>query len=183
MPHEHSWGTRSCYHSGMAVLSGYADVKPLTDRLLTDLRAALGERLVAMALYGSVARQAARPTSDIDLFIVHRGDRHAALCSFVEVEIGLRDDPLTSTLRARGVPSKPMPVFRSESSLADTPWLLLDIAHHGIMLFDPRGVLGRKLAYVRKRLAELGSRRIEIADGSWYWDLKPDLRPGETVTL
>ena len=155
----------------MAVLSGYADVKPLTDRLLTVLRAVLGER------------QVARPTSDIDLFIVHRGDRHAALCTFVEVEIGLRGDPLTAKLRGRGVPIKPMPVFRSEASLADTPWLLLDISHHGIMLFDPRDILARKLAYVRKRLAELGSRRIELADGSWYWDLKPDLRPGETVTL
>ena len=132
----------------MAVLSGYADVKPLTDRLLTALRAVLGERLVAMALYGSVARQVARPTSDIDLFLVHRGDRHAALCTFVEVEMGLRDDSLTARLRARGVPIKPMPVFRSEASLADTPWLLLDIAHHGIMLFDPRSVLARKLAYV-----------------------------------
>ena len=183
MPYERPWGPRLCYRTDMAVLSGYADVKPLTDRLLTDLRAVLGERLVAMALYGSVARQTARPTSDIDLFIVHRGDRHDTLCSFVEVEIRIRDDPLTGTLRARGAPTKPMPIFRSEAGLADTPWLLLDIAHHGIMLFDPRGVLTRKLAYVRKRLAELGSRRIELADGSWYWDLKPDLRPGEIVAL
>ena len=52
-----------------------------------------------------------------------------------------------------------------------------------LVLFDPRDVLARKLAYVRKRLVELGSRRIELGDGSWYWDLKPDLRPGETVTL
>ena len=167
----------------MVVLSGYADVKPLTDRLLSDLRAVLAERLVAVALYGSVARQVARPTSDIDLFLVHHGDRHHALCTFVEVEIRLRDDPVTDTLRARGVPTKPMPVFRSEAGLADTPWLLLDIAHHGIMLFDPRGVLTRKLEYVRKRLAELGSRRVELDDGSWYWDLKPDLRPGEIVAL
>ncbi len=183
MPYKHPCAAGLCYRFDMAVLSGYADVKPLTDRLLTDLRAVLGERLVAMALYGSVARQAARPTSDIDLFIVHRGDRHEALCSFVEVEIGLRDDPLTAKLRTRGAPTKPMPVFRSETSLADTPWLLLDIAHHGIVLFDPRDVLARKLAHVRKRLAELGSRRIELGDGSWYWDLKPDLRPGEIVTL
>ena len=41
----------------------------------------------------------------------------------------------------------------------------------------------RKLAALRRRLAELGSRRIELADGSWYWDLKPDLRPGEMIEL
>jgi hypothetical protein len=32
-------------------------------------------------------------------------------------------------------------------------------------------------------MAELGSRRVELADGSWYWDLKPDWRPGEVVDL
>jgi hypothetical protein len=29
----------------------------------------------------------------------------------------------------------------------------------------------------------LGSRRVYLADGSWYWDLKPDFRPGEVVEL
>ena len=76
-----------------------------------------------------------------------------------------------------------MPVFRSEAALVDTPWLLLDVSHHGIILFDPRQVLHAKLAALRRRLAELGSRRIELADGSWYWDLKPNLRPGEMIEL
>ena len=71
-------------------------------------------------------------------------------------------------------------MFRSEEELADTPWLLLDVCDHGIILFDPRAVLACKLASLRLRLRELGSRRIELADGSWYWDLKPDLRPARS---
>ena len=56
---------------------GFADVKPLTDALLTEVRARLGDRLTAVALYGSVARGEAHRWSDIDLFVVHRGDpRH-----------------------------------------------------------------------------------------------------------
>jgi hypothetical protein len=27
---------------------------------------------------------------------------------------------------------------------------------------------------VRRRMAELGSTRVELPDESWYWDLKPD---------
>ena len=46
-----------------------------------------------------------------------------------------------------------MPVFRSEAALVDTPWLLLDVSHHGIILFDPRQVLHAKLAALRRRLA------------------------------
>ena len=54
-------------------------------------------------------------------------------------------------------------MFRSEEALADTPWLLLGVCDHGIILFDPREFLARKLASLR----ELGSRRMELADGSW----------------
>ena len=35
---------------------GYEDVRPLLDRLLALLQARLGERLLAVALYGSLAR-------------------------------------------------------------------------------------------------------------------------------
>ena len=181
-----------CYHGTVAAspqrrsagrTCGYAEVKPLTDRLLARLGAELDERLVAVALYGSVARGQARAESDIDLFLVYREDRDRVADTFVEVELELRAAPLTAELRACGVPTNPMPVFRSEAALVDTPWLLLDISHHGIILFDPRQVLQAKLAALRRRLAELGSRRIELADGSWYWDLKPNLRPGEMIEI
>ena len=71
------------------------------------------------------------------------------------------------------------PCFVPRRHLADTPWLLLDVCDHGIILFDPREFLARKLASLR----ELGSRRMELADGSWHWDLKPDRRPGEVIAL
>ncbi len=163
--------------------SGYPDVKPLTDALLTETRAALCDRLTAVALYGSVARGEAHRWSDIDLFVVHRGDRETVSEAFLRAELRLRDQPLARELSARGVPTAPVAIYRSEEELADTPWLMLDMTDHGIVLFDPRGVLRRKLERLRERLQELGSRRIELADGSWYWDLKPDLRPGEVVTL
>ena len=164
-------------------LFGFADVKPLTDALLAEVRAELGDWLTAVALYGSVARGEAHRWSDVDLFVVHRGDRETVSEAFLRAKLRLRDRPLARELTARGVPTAPVAVYRSEEELVDTPWLMLDMTHHGILLFDPRGVLGRKLARLRTRLQELGSRRIELDDGSWYWDLKPDLRPGEVVTL
>ena len=163
--------------------SGYAEVKPLIDALLAEVRAELGDRLTAVALYGSVARGEARPWSDIDLFVVHRGSREGVAEAFLSAKLHLRQQPVTADLRSRGIPIAPIALYRSEEELADTPWLLLDVSHHGIILFDPRHVLRRKLERLRSRLEELGSRRIERADGSWYWDLKPDLRPGEVVSL
>jgi len=57
------------------------------------------------------------------------------------------------------------------------------ITHHGVVLYEPESILERELDAVRRRMAELSSRRIELPDGSWYWDLKPDWRPGEVVDL
>ena len=158
-------------------------MKPLLDRYLAEVRNRLGSRLSAVALYGSVARGQAHAASDIDLFVVHRDVRASVFEVFLEVALQLRDHSLTAELRARDLPTEPFPVLRSEVELADTPWLLLDICDHGIILFDPRAVLARKLERLSLRLRELGSRRVELADGSWYWDLKPDLRPGEVFSL
>ena len=140
---------------------GYADLKPLLDRYLAKVRDRLGALVSAVALYGSVARGQAHAASDIDLFVVHRGARGAVFEVFLEVALQLRDHPLVAELQARNIPTEPFPVFRSEAELADTPWLLLDICHHGIILFDPHAVLAHKLARLRLRLRELGSRRVE----------------------
>ena len=167
--------------AGATAWYGYADVKPLADRLVTMLRNEMGDRLVAVGLYGSVARGEARSDSDIDLFVVHQGSRVAARTDFARVVLTLEDDPATARLKASGIPVFAAAFFRAEETLPDTPWMLFDVAHHGIVLFDPHSVLEQKLASLRERLAELGSRRIELPDGSWYWDLKPDMRPGEII--
>lgn len=162
---------------------GYADVKPLTDRFLAGLRKQMGNRLVGVALYGSVARGEGRSDSDIDLLVVHRGSRVAALDAVGATKWELCQDSETTALRNRGVPADLASAVFSESRFADTPWLLLDVSHHGIILLDPGKILSRKLAALRARLAELGSRRIELPNGDWYWDIKPDMRAGEIVHL
>ena len=142
---------------------GYPDVKPLTDALLTEVRAELGDRLSAVALYGSVARGEAHRWSDIDLFVVHRANREIVSEAFLHAKLRLRDQPLARKLTAGGMPSTPVAVYRSEEELADTPWLLLDVTHHGILLFDPSGVLRRKL----EQLTERGSRNWDPAVSNW----------------
>ena len=95
----------------------------------------------------------------------------------------LRETPEYEVLARQGFHPEPTPIFHTVEILQAHPWILLDIAHHGLVLFDPEGVLGRELEAVRRRVRELGSRRIERPDGSWYWQLKPDWHPGETVEL
>ena len=44
--------------------------RALADRVVAEYRAAIGDDLVAIALFGSVARGQARPDSDLDLYVV-----------------------------------------------------------------------------------------------------------------
>jgi hypothetical protein len=53
---------------------------------------------------------------------------------------------------------------------------------HGIIIYD-NGILKRRFESLRKRLSELGSKKVVLEDGSWYWDLKPDWKPGEVIEL
>jgi hypothetical protein len=51
------------------------------------------------------------------------------------------------------------------------------------ILFDREHFFASVLDRLRRRLAELGSRRYVDADGYEYWDLKPDWKPGDVVKL
>ncbi|MBI4608307.1 MAG: nucleotidyltransferase domain-containing protein [Candidatus Rokubacteria bacterium] len=157
--------------------------KALANRAVAEYREALGEDLLALACFGSVARGAPGPDSDLDLYVVTRSRVSSLIDPRLEPLTRFRETPEYQRLAREGHRPDPMPVFHSVAELAKHPWILLDIADHGVILYDPEGVLNRELEKVRCRLRELGSKRIERPDGSWYWDLKPDWRPGELVEL
>jgi predicted nucleotidyltransferase len=141
--------------------------------------AELGDRLISLVLFGSVARGQARPTSDIDLVIVAEG---------LPRSLAERRRPfLQGWERARAAAGLPhvewnLVTKSPEEARVHSP-LYLDIVEEGIVILDRGGVVGDVLASMRQRMRALGSRRVYLADGSWYWDLKPDFRFGETVEI
>ena len=61
--------------------------------------------------------------------------------------------------------------------------LYLDMVEDAILILDRGRFFEGVLAGMRERMRELGSRRIHLPDGSWYWDLKPDFRWGDVVEI
>jgi hypothetical protein len=61
--------------------------------------------------------------------------------------------------------------------------LYLDLVEDAVLLVDRDGFFQAVLDGMRARMRELGSRRVVLPDGSWYWDLKPDFRFGEVVEI
>lgn len=139
----------------------------------------LGERLISLVLFGSVARGQARPSSDIDLLVVAEGfprslrDRRRPL---LETWEQVRTAQALPYVEWNLVTKSP------EEARFHSP-LYLDIVEDGILLLDRAGSFEAVLSEMRERMRALGSRRIYLDDGSWYWDLKPDFRFGEVVEI
>ncbi|MEW5791493.1 MAG: nucleotidyltransferase family protein [Pseudomonadota bacterium] len=142
-----------------------------------------GERLVSLAVFGSVARGTMRPDSDIDCLIVAdplpRG-RMARMREFAAVETAM-DDALRAAGR-RGVQTSLSPVFKTPGEVRQGSLLFLDMVEEARILYDWGDFLRAYLDNLRERLRELGARRV-MRGGGYYWQLKPDLKPGELISL
>ena len=141
--------------------------------------ARFGERLISLVLFGSVARGDTRPSSDIDLLVIAEG-----------LPRSLRDRRrpfLEEWERARTAGGLPPAtwnlVTKSPAEARTHSPLYLDLVEDGVLLLDRGGFFQTVLAELERRMRALGSRRVFLPDGSWYWDLKPDFRFGEVVEL
>ena len=156
----------------------------LLDRLLAELKATYGRRLVACAVFGSVGRRTPRYGSDIDFLLVVRGlprGRLNRVEEFLEVETRL--EPALKATAAEGAHNIALsPVFKTPEEVEAGSPLFLDLVEDARILYDPEGFLARYLDRLRARLRALGARRIRRGN-AWYWELKPDLKPGEVFSL
>lgn len=141
--------------------------------------------IVSIVLYGSVARGTATPGSDIDLLVVLEEasnsyfDRLEPVGSIV---IRIRNEDCWKDLLDKGFTPEINVLVLSREEADQNRYLYLDMIEDAQILADKGGFFHGRLKKLERRLNELGARRVPI-DGNWYWDLKPDLRKGETVTL
>ena len=157
------------------------DYQKICDKHLDFLKMELGDNLVSIVLYGSVARGRPRDDSDIDLLIVCEDlpeGRFERSRIFIDIEDRVRkvlginpmDFPYIST------------VLKTRKEAAYHSPLYLDMVEDAKILFDKGGFIQKVFSDIKKRLEELGAKRIWIGD-KWYWDLKPDFKPGEVVEI
>ncbi len=124
------------------------------------LRQSRGERLVAVALFGSVARREAGPSSDVDLLVIAEGlpaRRLERYCWLEEADRAV--EPQLKALWGRGI-----------------------TAENAYILYERDPFLSSILERLRERLKALGAQR-KRQGAVRYWDLKPDFRLGEVIEL
>jgi hypothetical protein len=161
----------------MAIAAGEAlDLGSVPERFRGPLRefceralAMFGRRLLSVVLFGSVARGDWGEDSDLDLLLVVEG---------LPEDAGRDELVLKLT---RGIPHPITCVAYAPEELAETPPLLLDVAVDGIVLLDS-GFIRKRLEDIRKRLEELGARRVG-EKGELTWILKPRVELGEVIEV
>lgn len=155
----------------------------LAQATLAQAQRHYGKRLLALALFGSVARGTPRFDSDLDLLLVCDGLPSGRMRRVEEFEaVEKRLEPLLSDLEAKGIETYLSPVFKTPEELERGTPLLLDMVEDARVLYEERGILTNALERLRTRLASLGARRV-FRGNAWHWVLKRDFRPGEVFDL
>lgn len=142
-----------------------------------------GNRLISLAIFGSVARGTYRPDSDIDLLLVvdrlPRG-RIKRIAEFMRIEKRL--EKILKDTQKQGLSIELSPIIKSPDEAGAGSPLFLDMVEDIKVLYDKDCFLRNRLKRLKARLDTLGAKRVWRGN-AWYWDLKPDFKPGDVIEL
>lgn len=158
-------------------------LRALAEDYAEALRRSLGERLVAVVLFGSVARGEATRTSDVDLLVVVEGLPPRRFERYACLEAADRAvEPQVRALWRQGIPVEISVILKTPEEASRITPLYLDLTEDACILYEREPLISSVLERLRERLRALGAQRKR--QGSFrYWDLKPDLQPGEVIEL
>ena len=142
------------------------------------------DRLRSLAVFGSWARGAATPSSDLDVLVVAEPlppSRMKRVREFVAVSEAIRE-ARRHVWSGAGPEVRVSPVLKTPAELSAGSPLYLDMTLWVAILHDRNGLLTQYLDGLRERMRKLGSRRVAYKGGA-YWDYKPTISPGEVVEL
>jgi predicted nucleotidyltransferase len=142
-----------------------------------------GDRIVTLAVFGSVGRETQRHDSDTDILIIAKGlpkGRIKRVQEFEEVEEKLSQ--YFERLEKLGIKTYLSPIIKTPDEAEQGSALFLDMIADVQMLYDKNGFFSKILERLKVRLDDLGAQRIKRGN-AWYWILKPDFRPGEVFEL
>lgn len=155
----------------------------ILDALVSACRSHYGSRLRSVAVFGSVGRGTMRGDSDIDLLLLAEplpNGRIPRIDEFAPVEAAVA--PVIGRARDAGIDTRVSAIIRTPAEARAGSPLMFDMTEDARILYDPDVVLGTALDDLKARLNRLGARRIHMG-GWWYWDLKPDFKPGEVFDI
>ena len=143
------------------------------------------EKLISVVLYGSLARGTVKEYSDIDLLVIAE-DLPCRYSDRVKMISHILDD--VSSIRTKlWIEKKIYPLIdiillsKNEASIHHP--FYLDMIYDAIIIYDKDSFMRSKIEELRRKLSEMGSKRIQLPNGRYYWVLKPSIKWGELIEL
>jgi predicted nucleotidyltransferase len=140
--------------------------------------------LTSLCIYGSVARGKAKFNSDLDILIVSddfKGTLASRIDELITIEEKVFDE--IERLKRDGIYTSLSFLPLRKEEVTRFPLILLDLTEEGIIIYDEEFFLEKILVKLKAKLIELNARRIFIDEDTWYWDLKPDYKFGEIISI
>jgi hypothetical protein len=156
------------------------------EKIRDDLLTFYGENLLSAMVFGSAARGDFRKDSDLDLLIILGESEDSIgkrIDEFMKIEWGMRKSLEYKMLKDQELPHRIEPVILDLEEFRKHPPFLLDLITDAKILIDKDDVFSREMDVLKKRLQEVGAKKVILERGRWYWILKPDIKWGEIVGL
>jgi len=142
---------------------------------LAFLKEKLGENLVSVVVFGSVARGTFKEHSDVDLLVVSENFPKRMVD-----RIDLFVDKTFEISMKYGVNISIIPLKINEAQ--STQPIYLDMVYEGIILHDKNKFMEKKLIDLRKKLEKMGAKRLPYKQG-YLWKLKKKIEVGEVIKI
>lgn len=155
--------------------------------VVDEIKEYYGDSLISIVVYGSVGRGEYRRESDIDLMVVissssdSLGGRNRIFLNNIitKIETSERYREWINN----GLPYRLSPIILTPDELKCHPPIMLDMTEDSVILFDKDDTFLNEIKDIKERMRELGSKRVFLENGRWYWILKPDIKWGEIVKI
>ncbi len=159
-------------------------ISRFVDHLAQALQEKIGEDLVSVILYGSYARGQIGEGSDVDLLIIARNLSPSSLdrqVFFHKILLPV-EEPFRKKLHGTEFFPYISAILKTPEEASRVSRFYFDMVDEAKFFLDRGEFFKSVLETVRKRLKELGARKIQVGK-MWYWDLKPDYRPGDIFEI
>ncbi|WP_221290379.1 nucleotidyltransferase domain-containing protein [Stygiolobus caldivivus] len=155
--------------------------RSLLEKLVNLMKEKLGDDLVSVVVFGSIARGDYRRDSDIDLFIVIKNLPKTVterVILFDQFEVMLEGD--LERLMDDGYYVTFSPILKTPEEAGHFSPLYMDMTQDAVILYDVNGFFKGVLDKARKKLEELDFERVWVSKKAWYWR-KRDYKFGEVI--
>ncbi len=156
----------------------------LLEKATHEIRKHFDKNLVSIVLYGSLARGDVRKDSDIDLLIICESlpkERLKRQDIFIKMEREI-DREIKRIYETSGFYPYLSPISKTKEEAKGLSPLYLDMVTDARILYDKDNFFKEILEKLKIKLKSLNAKKIKVGK-KWYWDLKPDYKPGEVINI